>query len=135
MIAGTVGTAVGAEFAAVADEISGTVDAEALLSASAAERTALYPDHLNGLNALVFALVARTTAETLPDVIDVMEGLRHLANTREEPAFARLPLAELCAYGFEMVMAKALAQGWQSAFAQSEAYRRYQSDLQAMGVI
>lgn len=135
MIAGTVGAAVAAEFLTVAEDIAGTVDAEALLAAAPADRAALYPQHLHGLNALVFALVARADAASLPEIIEVMEGIRHLAGKRAEPVYATLPLAELCAYGFEMLLTKALENGWQSAFAQSQTYRGYQSDLQAQGVI
>lgn len=135
MIAGTVGDTVAAEFLAVADEIAGALDADAILAAPAKERTSLYPAHLHGLNALVFGLVGRADQQTLPAAIEALEGLRHLPHRRAEPAFASLPLEELCAYGFEMVMEKALANGWQDIFAESEAYRRYQSDLQAQGVI
>lgn len=135
MVAGTVGDAVAAEFSVVADEIAGTVDADGLLSARKSDRAALYPDTLHGLNALVFALVGRAHADTLSAVIDVMEGIRHLSKNRTETVFATLPIAEICAYGFEMLMEKALVNGWQNAFAQSEAYRHYQADLQAQGVV
>ncbi|MEM1352799.1 MAG: MoxR family ATPase, partial [Pseudomonadota bacterium] len=135
MIAGTVGDAVAAEFIVVSDEIAGSLDAVGLLAASPGDRAALYPDHLHGLNALVFALVGLADARTIAAVIEVMEGLRRLAEIRSEPQFQQLPLAELCGYGFEMLMEKALTQGWQHAFAQSDTYARYQVDLQAQGVI
>jgi hypothetical protein len=61
----------------------------------------------------------------LPATIDVMAGIATLAQDRVEPEFARLPLAELVTYGFELLIDKALANGWQEAFRSSNSYADY----------
>jgi hypothetical protein len=134
MIAGTLGVAVAAEFAIVADDIAASVDVQEMLEADPKGRLALYPQSLNGLNALVFGLVGAANAQTMPAVIDVLEGVRHLADKRPEPAFAALPLAELCTFGFEMLMVKALKQDLTAGFATSRAYAAYVADRQATGL-
>lgn len=134
MLAGTLGTAVAAEFVVVADDIAASVHIDALLDATSKERTALYPSSLNGLNAVVFGLVGAADDTRIGAVIDALEQVRHLADQRAEPEFANLPLAELCAFGFEILMARALKHGWSQAFAGSDAYRAYAADRQAAGL-
>ncbi len=134
MLAGTLGAAVASEFTLVADEIAATVDVEAVLSASEKDRAALYPATLHGLNALVFGLIGAARDGTVRQVIDALEQVRHLADQRTEPEFAQLPLAELCAFGFEILLSKALQHGWAESFATSEAYARYAADRQAAGL-
>ena len=134
MIAGTVGEAPAAEFALIAAEVAATVQVEEMLRAGARERVAMYPASMHGLTALVFGLVAAANRETLPATIEVMAGIRHLARTRPEPEFAGLPLAELCSYGFEILIAKALKAGWQDAFLASRAYADYAAERQAAGL-
>lgn len=133
MIAGVLGAAVAADFAAIAEEIETTVAIEDLLSARDADRDALFPDTLNGLNAVVFGLVGAANADAADGVITAMERIRGLAE-RRGGAFARLPLAELSALGFEMLMTKALRDGFADAFARSDAYARYAADRRAAGV-
>lgn len=133
LIAGTLGEAAAAEFVLVLEDIASTVQATDMLAAGAAERVSLYPSSLHGLTALVYALVNLADGETLPDVIDVMADVRKLASLRKEPAFARLPLAELCTYGFELLIEKALAQGLQEVFRTSAAYAAYAAERQAAG--
>lgn len=134
MISGTLGVAVAAEFSVVADDIAVSVHVGELLEADPKARHALYPQSLHGLNALVFGLVGAANAETIPAVIEALEDLRHLADKRPEPAFAALPLAELCSFGFEMLMAKALKQDLTEAFAESQAYAAYAASRQAAGL-
>jgi len=134
MIAGTLGVAVAAEFCIVADDIAASVHIGEMLKSDPKARLALYPHSLHGLNALVFGLVGAANAETMPAVIEALEDLRHLAEKRSEPAFAALPLAELCTFGFEMLMAKALKQDLTEAFAKSPAYAAYAADRQAAGL-
>lgn len=133
-LAGTLGTAVAAEFAVVADDIAANVQIDALLAASPKERAALFPASLHGLNAVVFGLIGAADDTRLAAVIDTLEQVRHLADLRKEPEFARLPLAELCTFGFEILLQKALKNGQQAVFAQSDAYRRYTADRQALGL-
>lgn len=121
MIAGTVGEATAAEFQMVADEIAAAVQVEDLLAATGKERRDLYPETLNALTGLIYALIAVADRDTLPRVIDVMAEIADL----DGPAQRGLPLAELAAFGFEILIRKALDNGWQQAFADSAAYARY----------
>jgi hypothetical protein len=107
------------------DEISATVQAQAMLEEEGRARLALYPRSLHGLTALVYALVTLADEQNLPAAIDVMAGIGTLAQDRIEPEFARLPLGELVTYGFELLIDKALAQGWQEAFRTSASYTAY----------
>jgi hypothetical protein len=125
LIAGTVGEGPAAEFALVADEIAATVEASTMLEARPGDRAAMYPASLHGLTALVYAIVALADAETMPKAIDVMAGIRTLGRTRPEAGFAALPLGELTTYGFELLIERALANGWQDAFRGSAAYADY----------
>ena len=134
MIAGTIGEGPAAEFALIAAEIAATVQVEDMLRAAPRDRAAMYPASMHGLTALVFGLVAAADRATLPAAIEVMAGLRHLARTRPEPEFAGLPLAELCSYGFEILIARALKAGWQDAFLASRAYADYAVERQAAGL-
>jgi MoxR-like ATPase len=134
MIAGVVGEAAAAEFILVADDIAATVQVDAMLEAGAKARLALYPATMHGLTALVYGLVARADAQTLPGVIEIMAELRHLSALRADPAFGRMPLAELCTYGFETLIAKALAAGLQEPFLSSPAYAAYAAERRAAGL-
>ncbi len=134
MVAGTVGEAVAAEFAPVADEVAATVAVDALIEAAPAARAELYPESLHGLNALIYGLVGAADVGRIDRVIEVMAGIRDLDRARAEPVFASLPLGELCTFGFEMLIRKALETGLQEAFLRSEAYAAYAADRQAAGL-
>ncbi|WP_371036344.1 AAA family ATPase [Rhodosalinus sp. FB01] len=134
MIAGTVGEAPAAEFAVVAEDVAASLELDALLAAPPKDRWALYPDTLNGLNALVYALAGAADAARIAPAIEVMAGLRELPKHREEEVFRRLPLGELTAFGFEMLIRKALEAGLQDAFLRSEAYAAYASERRAAGL-
>ena len=127
MIAGTVGLAPAAEFALVADEIAATVQVAAMLAAGRADRAGMYPRSLHGLSALVYGLTGAVTRETLPAGIEILADLRTLPGTG-------LPVAELATFGFEILIGRALAQGWEAAFATSAAYADYARDRQALGL-
>ena len=132
-IAGVLGDAVAAEFLLVADDIAATVQVDALLDAGGAERLALYPPSMHGLTALVYALVTRADAQCLPQIIAIMAELRRLGTTRGAP-FVAMPLAELGTHGFELLITRALAQGWTDAFAQSTEYAAYAAERDAAGL-
>lgn len=127
MIAGTVGLAPAAEFALVADEIAASVQVAALLAAPRGERAALYPRSLHGLTALVYGLTGAVTRDSLPAAIDLLADLRNLPGTG-------LPVAELASFGFELLIGRALAQGWEEVFAASASYADYARDRQALGL-
>ena len=127
LLAGTLGDAAAAEFILVAEEIAATVQASDMLAASAADRLALYPANLHGLTALVYALVNGVEASTIDASIDVMAGIRTLADRREEASFRALPLGELTTYGFELLIDKALVLGLQEAFRGSTAFAEYEA--------
>lgn len=130
MIAGTVGVAAAAEFALLADEIAATVHVAQMLETPRAERAALYPATLHGMTALAYGLAGGATRATLPAAIEVLADLRHLPAQR----FGALPVAELCSFGFELLIARALAAGWQDAFATSAAYADYAAERHAAGL-
>ncbi|RVT86581.1 AAA family ATPase [Rhodobacteraceae bacterium CCMM004] len=134
LVAGTVGTAAAAEFAVVADDVAATVRVDEMLATPRARRWPLYPATLHGLTALIYGLVARTEGETAAAAIEVMADLRHLSRHRDEAALARLPLAELCAFGFEMMIRKGLERGLEDVFAASDAYAAYAAERAAAGL-
>lgn len=134
MIAGTVGEAAAAEFALIAEDILATVQVDAMLAATGRGRLDLYPASMHGLTALVYALVTRADEGTLPGIIDIMADIRRLSALRPSTDFARLPLAELCTHGFEMLIARALASGWHQAFLNSSAYAAYAAERRAAGL-
>ncbi|MEW9920152.1 AAA family ATPase [Marimonas sp. MJW-29] len=134
LIAGTLGEAAAAEFILIAEDIAATVQATAMLEVEGLERLALYPASLHGLTALVYALVTLADERTLGAVIEVMAGIRELAGKRDEAAFASLPLGELTTYGFELLIDRALANGWQEAFRTSDAYAAYAAEREAAGL-
>jgi len=134
MIAGTVGEAAAAEFALVADDIAATVQVAAMLAATPKARLAMYPATMHGLTALVYGLVTTADAATLPAAIDILAEVRRLGTLRDDAVFARLPLAELCTHGFEMLIRRALDCGWQQAFLTSPAYAAYAAERRAAGL-
>ncbi|MEM1298573.1 MAG: MoxR family ATPase [Pseudomonadota bacterium] len=134
LISGTVGEAIAAEFALLADEIAANAQIADLLDAGTSERWALYPASLHGLNAVVFGLIGALESATVDNVVEVMEGIRHLSRHRAEPEFGRIPLAELCTYGFELLIQKALDDGLGKQFLANSAYQSYASDRQAAGL-
>lgn len=134
LVSGTVGEAIAAEFALLADEIAANTQIADLLAAGTSERWALYPASLHGLNAVVFGLIGMLDKATVARVVDVMEGIRHLPNHRVEPEFTRIPLAELCTYGFELLIQKALDNGLGEQVLATPAYQAYAADRQAAGL-
>ncbi len=134
MLAGTVGEAVAAEFALIADDIAATVQVTQMLAADPKTRLSLYPQTLHGLRALVFGLVGLLDATTASAAIDILADLRRLDRLRPEPAFQRLPLGELATWGFEMLIRKGLADGLADAFLNSPSYRDYAAEREALGL-
>ncbi|MBT8455629.1 MAG: MoxR family ATPase [Alphaproteobacteria bacterium] len=134
MVAGTVGDAVAAEFAIIADDVSATVKVDEMLAEPPVSRWAMYPETLHGLTALVHGLVGALTEDTAGDVIDIMGGLRDLAGKRPDAGFAGLPLSELATYGFEALMRKGLREGLSDRFLTSETFRAYLEDRRELGL-
>ena len=130
MVAGTVGEAAAAEFALIADEIAATVAVDEMLSTKRADRAPLYPDTLHGLTALIYGLAGQVDAARLPDAIDILADLTALP-----PDHAKgLPLSDLRTFGFEMLIARALENGWEDAFATSDSYAAYATEREAAGL-
>lgn len=127
MIAGTIGEAAAAEFALVADEIAATVQVDAMLAASRANRAEMYPATLHGLTAMIYGLVGSIDEARMPAGIEILSDLRALDR-------AGLPVSELATFGFEMLIARAMDGGWQAAFAGSTAYADYARDRAAAGL-
>jgi MoxR-like ATPase len=134
MIAGTVGEAAAAEFVLIADEIAATVQVGDMIEAGPRRRIEMYPPTMHGLTALVYGLVSVADVRTLPAVIEIMAEIRQLATVRRDESFARMPLGELATYGFELLIRKALENGWQQAFLTSPAYAAYAAERKAAGL-
>lgn len=132
-IAGVLGESVAAEFQLIAQDIAATVQLDAMLQATLQERLSLYPASMHGLSALVYALVTRADARSLPRSIEIMAEIRTLGTARKAP-FSAMPLAELCTHGFELLIRKSLDHGWQDAFLTSAAYADYARERQAAGL-
>ncbi|MDJ0859549.1 MAG: MoxR family ATPase [Dinoroseobacter sp.] len=134
LIAGTVGVAVAAEFALVADDVAAQVQIEDLLQADAKARVAHYPTSLHGLYALVYGLIGALDSQTAPRVIEIMTEIGQLAELRDDPGYRRLPLEELRTHGFELLIARGLSLGLEDAFLNSPAYADYAAAREAAGV-
>jgi MoxR-like ATPase len=134
MVAGTVGEAIAAEFAVVADDVSATVQVGEMLAADRASRARLYPASLHGLNALVHGLVGALSDETAEAAIETLADIRTLPERRGEPAFRAMPLAELTTHGFEMLIRRGLELGLGERFLASPSYRAYAAERRAAGL-
>jgi hypothetical protein len=130
MIAGTVGEAAAAEFALIADEIEASVQVAAMLQADRADRAEMYPPTLHGLTALIYGLIGAVDEATLPAGIEILADMRGLSS----PQHRALPLSELASFGFELLIGRALENGWQDVFARSDAYADYASEREAVGL-
>ena len=127
LIAGTVGEAAAAEFGLVADEIVASVRLDDMMAAERPLRQDMYPGTLNGLTALIYALHAKANPETLPVIIEILVDLQRI------PSHG-LPLAELVHFGFELVISKAVDNGWQGVFGSSDAFRQYAEQRRQNGL-
>ncbi|MEM7745712.1 MAG: MoxR family ATPase [Pseudomonadota bacterium] len=134
LVSGTVGEAVAAEFALVADEIAASVQIADMMEADPTHMWALYPATMHGLNALAFGLIGGLDRDNAARSVEIMAGIRQLASKRDDPALARIPLAELCTYGFELLIQKALDQGLGEAILATSAYRDYAEERRAAGL-
>ena len=130
MVAGTVGAAPAAEFALLADEIAATVQVDAMLAAPRRERAAMYPRTLHGLTAMVYGLVGATSRANLSTGIEILADLRGLGGQ----GYSGLPVSELASFGFELLIGRALEQGWEEVFGQSPDYAAYAAERRAAGL-
>jgi MoxR-like ATPase len=134
MLAGTLGAAVAADFLLVADDIAAQAQVAEVLAARPADRAALYPASMHGLYGLIYGLVGVADAARIVPVVEVMAGLRHLAQGPRGADFAALPMAELCTHGFEMLSRRALAHGFAEEMLAIPAYADYAAERQALGL-
>jgi MoxR-like ATPase len=134
MVAGTVGEAVAAEFAIVADDVAATVQVGEMLAHPRKERVAMYPASMHGLHALIHGLVGALGPETAGAVIETMADVPALGRLRPDDGFQRMPLGELTTHGFEMLIRKGLDLGLGDAFLDSPAYRDYAEERKAAGL-
>jgi len=135
MVAGTVGDAVAAEFALIADDIAATVQVRDMLEVTGRSRLELYPETMHGLHALVYGLVGALDEDNAAEVIAVMAGLRSLAEDRPEvEAYRRMPLGELTTYGFETLIRKGLDLGLGERFLASPEFSAYSEAREASGL-
>ena len=135
MIAGTIGDSVHADFLIVADDIAASVQVLEMVKKPRAERVAMYPSTLHGLNALVFGLVGNLSAETLEASMQILLDLRNLDKLRpNEEAFTALPIKELAVNGFELVFSKAITAGLDGQIAVSSTYAEYERERAELGL-
>jgi hypothetical protein len=134
MVAGTVGEAVAADFAIVADDVAATVQVGEMLAHPHGDRVAMYPATMHGLHALIHGLVGALGPETADAVIETLADVRRLADLRPGDGFGRMPLAELTTHGFEMLIRKGLELGLGDVFLASPAYREYADERKAAGL-
>ena len=134
MVAGTVGEAIAADFALVADEIETTVRVADMLAAPRRERLGLYPASMHGLFALVHGLVGALAPDTADAAIETLADIRTLTTARPGDGFERLPLAELTTQGFEMLIRRGLDLNLADRFLASPAYADYAADREAAGL-
>lgn len=134
MVAGTVGEAVAADFAIVADDVAATVQVAEMLTQPRRQRVAMYPATMHGLHALIHGLVGALEPETADAVIETLADMRDLARLRPHEGFTRMPLAELTTHGFEMLIRKGLDLGLGDAFLASPAYRDYAEERKTAGL-
>ena len=127
MISGTVGEAAGAEFLLLAEELAASVHVEEMLAADRSDRAALYPDTLHGNTALIYGVISAVEAETMPAAIETLADMRAVPRPG-------LPMSELATFGFELLISRAMEQGWQSAFVGSQAFAEYQKERAAAGL-
>lgn len=127
MISGTIGEAAGAEFLLLAEELAATVHVDQMLATARADRAQMFPSTLHGVTALIYGLVSAVDDKTMPEAIEIMSDMRGI----DRP---RLPLSELSTFGFELLIGRAMEQGWQAAFVGSEAFATYQKDRAAAGL-
>jgi len=134
MVAGTIGEEAAAEFALVADDIAATLRIDDMLEAAPRDRAGMYPATMHGLNALIYGLVGTADVARIDPAIDIMAGIRSLDDDRPDDGFDRLPLGELSAFGFEMLIRKGLDAGLQDAFLRSKTYAAYAAERKAAGL-
>lgn len=135
MIAGTIGDSVHADFLIVADDIAASVQVLEMVKKPRAERVAMYPGTLHGLNALVFGLVGNLSPETLEASMQILLDLRRLDRLRAgEEAFTGLPIKELSVNGFELIFTKAIAAGLDAQIAVSSTYAEYERERAELGL-
>ncbi len=134
MIAGTVGEAIAAEFAVIADDIAATVRVAEMLALPQRARWEMYPRSMHGLHALAYGLIGSLDEGNVPAVAEVMAGLAELPAHRPGEGFERLPLSELCTHGFELLLRKGLDRGLGEAFLAAPAYRAYAAEREEMGL-
>ncbi|MEL6522340.1 MAG: MoxR family ATPase [Pseudomonadota bacterium] len=135
MIAGTIGTAVAADFLRAAEDIEATVNVEKLVKTARSKRARLYPESLHGLNALTYGLVGYLTPKTLDPVVDCVLDIAELQSLKPKAKkLEALPLRELATAGFEMVIDKALREGMAERLIAHPAYVAHQSRRAAQGL-
>jgi hypothetical protein len=107
-ISGVIGDSIANEFFIVADDVEATVQVEEMLKKPRAERVAMYPKTMHGLNAMILGLVGSAREDNLAASIEIMLDIRSLSKLRSEEDFKKHPLAELSTYGLETFFAKVM---------------------------
>ena len=103
------------------------------------EQSVCLHDHPNpsrgsphSLHALVYGLFGRLGDDTAEAAIETLADIRMRPQHRAGPVFARMPLAELCTHGFELLIRCGLGLG--ERFLASPAYRAHDAKRRAAGL-
>jgi len=120
-VQGRIGAANAAELFGVLKEIQSGVDVVRLLAAAPGAETAdLLPRGLDALYGMVYGLVA--AVDDAPALARALEIIEQLPESRaSEP----LPVRESQTLAMELLMARALAHGWELTILESPAYQSY----------
>jgi MoxR-like ATPase len=102
-ISGIVGDAVAAKFDLLAQELADMASVADILAASPRKRADLIPKSVNGLYALVFAMLASVNADTIGAIYDVLGDLPDLGNSHRN-----LPLDEVQTLGMTMISGRVM---------------------------
>jgi hypothetical protein len=130
MIAGTVGEAAAAEFALIADEIEASVQVAAMLAGGARRPGGDVSRHAPRPHRADLRADRRGGRGDPSGGIEILADMRGLPT----PKHRALPLSELASFGFELLIGRALEQGWQDVFARSDAYADYAREREAVGL-
>lgn len=136
LVAGTVGEHIAAEFGIVADDIAATVQVTEMIKAERADRVAMYPASMHGLNALVFGLIATVDETNVDAAIEILVDMGKLTELRpEDKEFKTMPLMELVTHAFENLITKAMDAGLAQQLLANPTMQEYRKERQELGLV
>lgn len=141
VIAGTIGDSVASDFFIVADDIEATVKVMEMLKKPRADRMAMVPTTMFGLNAMVFGIVG---AANDTNILQAMEVFADIADTKkflaqrsatDQTSLSRMPLKELATFGMETLMVRIIENPKMTDIViASDVYAAYSAERRALGL-